>query len=67
MDLSGILGKGSLGLAIASWCFVILFGYAGYSAIAIADYLIGFIFSVVAAGLLLIGIYFARKTDEEFF
>jgi hypothetical protein len=61
LDLYYVLGKGSFGLAIVSWSFAVLFGFAGITAVTSRDYLIGFIFSAVAAGLLLVGIYYVRK------
>jgi len=61
MNFTTFFGCGWLGLAIASLCFAILFGYAGYAAVTGGDFLVGFIFSAVAAGLLLTGIYFAKR------
>jgi len=61
MNFTTFFGCGWLGLAIASWCFAVLFGYAGYTAVTAGDYLIGLIFVAVTTGLFLTGIYFLKK------
>ena len=61
MNFNTFFGCGWLGLAIASWCFSILFGYAGYAAVTTGEYLTGVIFLAVAVGLFFTGAYFTGK------
>ena len=61
LNFNTFFGCGWLGLAIASWCFAILFGYAGYIAVTAVDYLNGLIFVAITIGLFLTGVYFSKK------